>query len=91
MEQVALFLQHNPSLVLLLLVGLPALTWAAAYAARPSRARRRVAVFSFVFTMVVAAAAVIEAARGGAPWWPPVALAGVIAALWLTAILYRRE
>jgi len=90
MEPVALLLQHNPSLVLLLLVGVPALTWVAAYARRPSRARFRVAVFTFAFTMAMAAAATIEAVRGGAPWWPPVVIGGVMAALWVTAILFRR-
>ena len=48
MESVAALLQHNPSLVLVLLVGFPSLTWAAAYARRPSRARRRMAVVAFV-------------------------------------------
>jgi hypothetical protein len=90
MEPVAALLQHNPSLVLVLLLGFPSLTWAAAYARRPSRARKRMAIGAFVVTMVVAGLATLEAVRRGGVWWPPVLFAGVIAALWLTAILFRR-
>lgn len=83
-------LQHNPMLVVLVLVGVPSLTWAAAYARRPSRARRRMAIGAFISMVVLAAGATIEALRGGVPWWPPVVCGGVIAALWATAILFRR-
>ena len=43
-----MMLQHNPMLVVLVLVGFPSLTWAAAYARRPSRARRSMAVGALV-------------------------------------------
>lgn len=88
MESVALMLQHNPSLVLVLLVGLPSLTWAAAYGRRRSKARRMFAAGALALTVAMAAVAVIEATRNGGPWWPPVALAGVIVAAW--AALYFR-
>jgi FtsH-binding integral membrane protein len=83
-------LQHNPMLVVLVLVGFPSLTWAAAYARRPSRARRRMAIGAFVAMLALTLVAVVEALRGGAPWWPPLVCGGVIAALWATAILFRR-
>ncbi|HEX8953560.1 MAG TPA: hypothetical protein VF997_15690 [Polyangia bacterium] len=82
MRSVAEMLQRNPSLVLVLLVGLPSLTWAAAYARRPSRARRLFAGGALALTLAIAAVATLEAARGGAPWWPALVLAGAIAAVW---------
>jgi len=90
MEPVAALLQHNPSLVLVLLLGVPSLTWAAAYARRPSRTRKLMAVGAFLVTMAVALIATVEAVGNGGVWRPPVLFAGVIAALWLTAILFRR-
>jgi hypothetical protein len=78
MQAIAEMVQRNPSLVLVLLVGLPSLTWAAAYGRRPSPARRNVALAALAFTVIVAAAGAIEAARAGEPWWPPVAAAGAI-------------
>ncbi|HXU69662.1 MAG TPA: hypothetical protein VN947_10045 [Polyangia bacterium] len=91
MDPLGQLLQHNPMLVVLVLVGVPSLTWAAAYARRPSRARRRMAVGAFVAMVLLALIAVAEALHGHAPWWPPAVCGGVIAALWLTAILFRRE
>ncbi len=90
MDPLGQLLQHNPMLVVLVLVGFPSLTWAAAYARRPSRARRRMAVGAFVAMVALTVVAVVEALRGGVPWWPPLACGGVIAALWATAILFRR-
>jgi hypothetical protein len=90
MDPFGQLLQHNPMLVVMVLVGFPSLTWAAAWARRPSPARRRMAVGAFVVTMVLAVIAIVEALRGGVPWWPPVVCGGVIAALWATAILFRR-
>jgi hypothetical protein len=82
MESLALMLQHNPSLVLVLLVGLPSLTWAAAYGRRPSRARRLFAGGALALTVAMAVVAVIEARGNGVPWWPPLAVAGDILAAW---------
>ena len=70
MRALAELVQRNPSLLLVLLVGLPSLTWAAAYARRPSRARRRVALVPFVLMWLVAIVAVAEALRVGVAWWP---------------------
>ena len=89
MESVALMLQHNPSLVLVLLVGLPSLTWAAAYGRRPSRARRLFALVALALTVAVALMAVLEARAHRVPWWPPLAVAGVIVAAW-AALYFRR-
>ena len=92
MESVALLLQRNPSVVLVLLVGLPSLTWAAAYGRRPSRARGRVAVAALCVTKLVAIVAVVEAVRAGAAWWPPVVLAACIGVAWtLLFVLARRR
>lgn len=88
MQHVAEMLQRNPSLVLVLLVGLPSLPWAAAYARRPSRARRRVAMVPLVLTLLVAIVATMEAVHAGAAWWPPVALAAIIGGAW--ALLFLR-
>lgn len=88
MESVALMLQHNPSLVLVLLVGLPSLTWAAAYGRRPSRARRLFAGGAIALTLAITVVAVLEARGNGGPWWPPLVICGVIAAAW--ALLYFR-
>jgi hypothetical protein len=89
MQQVAEMLQRNPSLVLVLLVGLPSLPWAAAYARRPSRARRRVAVGALVVMAMMAGVAVVEAVRGGVAWWPAVVVAAVIAGAWAALFLRR--
>ena len=83
MESVALMLQHNPSLVLLLLVGLPSLTWAAAYGRRPSRARRLFAGVALLLTLAITVVAVFEAKRNGGPWWPPLVICGVIVTGWV--------
>ncbi len=88
MRSVAEMLQRNPSLVLVLLVGLPSLTWAAAYGRRPSRARRLFAAVALALTVLIGAVAALEAARNAAPWWPPLGLAGVIALAW--TLLYVR-
>ncbi len=88
MESVALMLQHNPSLVLVLLVGLPSLTWAAAYGRRPSKARRLFAGGALALTLAITVVAVIEARGNGVPWWPPLVISGVIAVAW--ALLYFR-
>ena len=90
MQSVAEMLQRNPSLVLVLLVGLPSLPWAAAYARRPSRARRRVAVGALVVMKVVALVAIVEAVRGGVAWWPAVVVAAVIGGAWTVLFLRRR-
>jgi len=79
-------LQHNPSLVLLLLVGLPSLTWAAAYGRRPSRARRMFAGVALLLTLAITVVAVVEARGNGVPWWPPLVVCGVIVTGW--ALLY---
>jgi len=89
MQAVAEMLQRNPVLVLVLLVGLPSLPWAAAYAKRPSRGRRRVAVGALVVMLLVAAVAVGEAVRAGVPWWPAVVVAAGVGAAW-TALFLRR-
>ena len=88
MSAIAAIAQRNPSLVLLVLVGLPSLTWAAAYGRRPSRARLRVAIVALVATGLVALAAVVEAMRVGERWWLPLVGAGGIAVSW--ALLVRR-
>jgi hypothetical protein len=90
MRAIAELVQRNPSLLLVLLVGLPSLTWAAAYARRPSRARRRVALVPFVLMWLVALVAVAEALRGGLPWWPAVALAAAISVPWAVAFFRKR-
>ena len=90
MQSVAEMLQRNPSLVLVLLVGLPSLTWAAAYARRPSRARGRVAVGALAVTKLVAIIAIVEAVRGGAPWWPPLVLALFIGVVWTLLVVVPR-
>jgi hypothetical protein len=89
MRSIAEMLQRNPSLVLVLLVGLPSLTWSAAYARRPSRGRRRIALGALAVTLAVAMLATVEAARAGAAWWPPLALAALVAAI--CALLVRRR
>ncbi len=90
MRAIAEMVQRNPSLLLVLLVGLPSLTWAAAYARRPSRARRRVAVVALAATWLVALVATFGAARAGSPWWPPLVCATVIAIVWTVAIAAAR-
>jgi hypothetical protein len=89
MQSVAEMLQRNPVLVLVLLVGLPSLPWAAAYGRRPSRARRRVAVGALGVMALVAALAIVEAVRAGVAWWPAVAVAAVIGAAWTLLFLRR--
>ena len=86
MESVALMLQHNPSLVLVLLVGLPSLTWAAAYGRRPSRARRLFAGGALALTLAITVVAVVEARGNRVPWWPPLVVCAVIVTAW--ALLY---
>ena len=90
MQAIAEMAQRNPSLLLAVLVGLPSLTWAAAYGRRPSRARRNVALAALGFTVLVALAGAIESARGGEPWWPPVATAVAIGAICSLLLLRAR-
>jgi hypothetical protein len=90
MQSVALMLQRNPSLVLVLLVGLPSLTWAAAYGRRPSKARRLFAAVALALTLGIAVVAVVEARGNGVAWWPPLAVAGAITLAWL-ALYFRRR
>jgi hypothetical protein len=82
MESIAYMLQRNPSMVLVLLIGLPSLTWAAAYARRPSRARRLFAAGGVAITIGVSIIASVEAAGDGPAWWPPLVLGGAIALVW---------
>jgi len=89
MESIAYMLQRNPSMVLVLLVGLPALTWAAAYARRPSKTRRLFAFGALVVTVGVAVVAAIEAHIDDAPWFPPLVLAAVIAVIWTLLYVWR--
>ena len=91
MQSIAEMLQSNPSLTLLLVFGVPSLTWAAAYARRPSRVRRRVAIGAFVATSCIALLAFVEARRVGASTTPALVCAGVIAALWTLAMLLARR
>ena len=90
MRDVAEMVQRNPALLVVLMIGVPALTWAAAYARRPSRTRRRVAVGAVGLMAVVAGIAAVEAARvgEGAVWWAPLVVAAAIGALW--ALLFTR-
>lgn len=91
MQAIAEMLQRNPSLVLVLVFGVPSLTWAAAYARRPSRARRRVSIGAFAVTVAVALVAILEARRNGASMLPALACAAVIAALWTIAMIKARR
>ncbi|MGZ3428508.1 MAG: hypothetical protein ACXVCV_17770 [Polyangia bacterium] len=92
MQSIAEMLQRNPSLTLVLLFGVPSLIWAAAYARRPSRARRRVAIGAFIVSCVLAVVAIVEARRNGASLLPALVCMGVIAASWALAMwLGRRE
>jgi hypothetical protein len=91
MEAIAEMLQRNPALVLVLVCGVPAVTWAAAYARRPSRVRRRVAIAAFVATVVVVVLAAVEARRGGASLVPAVVCGGATAALWGVAMLVAKR
>lgn len=83
MEPIAILLQRNPWVLGVLLVALPALTWAAAYGARPSRARRRVAVWALALSVAIGVVGAVAEWRAGEPWWPSLALAGFVAAVWL--------
>jgi hypothetical protein len=91
MESIAEMVQRNPSLIFVLVFGVPSLTWAAAYARRPSRARRRVAIGAFVVTCVVALFAILEARRRAASLRPPIVCALAIAAVWTIAMLRARR
>jgi UDP-N-acetylmuramyl pentapeptide phosphotransferase/UDP-N-acetylglucosamine-1-phosphate transferase len=88
-ESIAYMLQRNPSMVLVLLVGLPALTWAGAYARRPSRTRRILAAGALMVTIAIAVVAAIEAHRDEAPWFPPLVLAALIAVAWTLLYVWR--
>lgn len=88
MRQVAEMLQRNPALVLVLMAGVPAMTWAAAYARRPSRARKRVAVGALVVMAGVTVVAVVEAMGAGGAWWVPVVIGAGIGGVW--ALLFAR-
>ncbi|MCU1279023.1 MAG: hypothetical protein JWM53_2569 [bacterium] len=90
MQSIAEMLQRNPSLILVLVFGVPSLIWAGAYARRPSRARRRVAIGAFVATCAITIVALVEARHTGASPMPPIVCALAIAALW-TAVMLRRR
>ncbi len=92
MEPIALLVQRNPWVLGVLLVGLPSLTWAAAYGARPSRARRRMALGALALTLGLGVVGAIVEARAREPWWPSLVVAAVIAlgALLLLARARRR-
>jgi hypothetical protein len=91
MEGIAEMVQRNPTLIFVIVFGVPALTWAAAYARRPSRARRRVAIGAVVAVGVVALVALVEARRTGASVVPPIVCAVVVATLWTIAMLRGRR
>jgi hypothetical protein len=91
MQGIAEMLQRNPTLIFVLVMGVPSVTWAAAHARRPSRARRRVAVGAFVVTCAVAVVAVVEARRGGMAAAPPIVCAVVVAAVWGVLMLRARR
>jgi len=82
-------LQRNPSMVLVLLVGLPSLTWAAAYARRPSRMRRWFAIGSLALTFAIAVVAAVQAHADEAPWFPSIVLGGGIAVVWTLLYVWR--
>jgi hypothetical protein len=88
-EPIAYMLQRNPSMVLLLLVGLPSLTWAAAYARRPSRTRRLFACGALALTVAMTVVAALEARGNGAAWFPPLVLGAVIAVIWTLLYVWR--
>jgi 4-hydroxybenzoate polyprenyltransferase len=90
MQAIAELVQRNPTLIFVIVFGVPSLTWAAAYARRPSRARKRVAIGALVVTCAVALVALLEARRTGASVVPPIVCALVIAALWTIAMLRGR-
>jgi hypothetical protein len=88
-EAIAYMLQRNPSMVLVLLVGLPSLTWAAAYARRPSRTRRLFAGGALALTLAMTVVAAIEARGNDVAWFPPVVLGGAIALIWTLLYVWR--
>ena len=90
MQAIAEMVQRNPSLIFVLVFGVPSLTWAAAYARRPSRARRRVAIGALAVTCVVALVAILEARRSDASLLPPIICALVVATLWTLVMLRAR-
>ena len=91
MQAIAEMVQRNPTLIFVIVFGVPSLTWAAAHARRPSRARRRVAIGALVVTCAVALGALLEARRTGASLLPSIVCALAIAALWTIAMLRVRR